>query len=176
MFFQKLFQLFTHKSKKKVQKPKNMLKENFISQAPDEESNAKVTPLDNNKTIIIDQYTSDVEVGNSELFEAPKTMQDVFAHFKPTVDVEFEDEMGGIVSEKLHFNEMRDFEANGGKGTLVANSPFLSGAKSKVDVAAKIRKQIEQNRRLRDILKDEEGKAELKELLEALLQEIKEQK
>ena len=171
MFFQKLFQLFTHKSKKKVQKPKNMLKENFISQAPDEESNAKVTPLDNNKTIIIDQYTSDVEVGNSELFEAPKTMQDVFAHFKPTVDVEFEDEMGGIVSEKLHFNEMRDFEGN-----LVANSPFLSGAKSKVDVAAKIRKQIEQNRRLRDILKDEEGKAELKELLEALLQEIKEQK
>ena len=176
MFFQKLRQLFTHKFKKKVQKPKNMLKENFISQAPDEESNAKVTPLDNNKTIIIDQYTSDVEVGNSELFEAPKTMQDVFAHFKPTVDVEFEDEMGGIVSEKLHFNEMRDFEANGGKGNLVANSPFLSGAKSKVDVAAKIRKQIEQNRRLRDILKDEEGKAELKELLEALLQEIKEQK
>lgn len=176
MFFQKLRQLFTHKSKKKVQKPKNMLKENFISQAPDEESNAKVTPLDNNKTIIIDQYTSDVEVGNSELFEGPKTMQDVFAHFKPTVDVEFEDEMGGIVSEKLHFNEMRDFEANGGKGNLVANSPFLSGAKSKVDVAAKIRKQIEQNRRLRDILKDEEGKAELKELLEALLQEIKEQK
>lgn len=176
MFFQKLRQLFTHKFKKKVQKPKNMLKENFISQAPDEESNAKVTPLDNNKTIIIDQYTSDVEVGNSELFEGPKTMQDVFAHFKPTVDVEFEDEMGGIVSEKLHFNEMRDFEANGGKGNLVANSPFLSGAKSKVDVAAKIRKQIEQNRRLRDILKDEEGKAELKELLEALLQEIKEQK
>ena len=153
-----------------------MLKENFISQAPDEESNAKVTPLDNNKTIIIDQYTSDIEVGNSELFEGAKTMQDVFNHFKPTVDVEFEDEQGGIVSEKLHFNEMRDFEANGGKGNLVANSQFLSGAKSKVDVAAKIRKQIEQNRRLRDILKDAEGKEELKELLEALLQEIKEQK
>lgn len=103
-----------------------MLKENFISQAPDEESNAKVTPLDNNKTIIIDQYTSDIEVGNSELFEGAKTMQDVFNHFKPTVDVEFEDEQGGIVSEKLHFNEMRDFEANGGKGNLVANSQFLS--------------------------------------------------
>ena len=176
MFLQKIFQLFHPKSNKKVQNKRNMLKENFISQAPDEESNAKVTPLDNNKTIIIDQYTSDIEVGNSELFEGAKTMQDVFNHFKPTVDVEFEDEQGGIVSEKLHFNEMRDFEANGGKGNLVANSQFLSGAKSKVDVSAKIRKQIEQNRRLRDILKDAEGKAELKELLEALLQEIKEQK
>ena len=59
---------------------------------------------------------------------------------------------------------------------MVTNSPFLSGAKSKVDVAAKIRKQIEQNSRLRNILKDEKGKAELKELLEALLQEIKEHK
>lgn len=153
-----------------------MLKENFISQAPDEESNAKVSPLDNNKSIIIDQYTSDVESGNSELFEGAKTMQDVFNHFKPSVEVEFTDEQGGTVSEQLHFNEMRDFEANGGKGNLVANSPFLSNAKSKVDVSAKIRKQIEQNRRLRDILKDEEGKTELKELLEALLQEIKEQK
>ena len=153
-----------------------MLKENFISQAPDEESNAKVSPLDNNKSIIIDQYTSDVEVGNSELFEGPKTMQDVFNHFKPSVEVQFEDEQGGIVTEQLHFNEMRDFEANGGKGNLVANSAFLSDAKSKVDVSAKIRKQIEQNRRLRDILKDEEGKAELKELLEELLKEIKEQK
>ena len=153
-----------------------MLKENFISQAPDEESNAKVTPLDNNKTIIIDQYTSDVEAGNSELFEGAKTMQDVFDHFKPSVEVEFVDEDGGSVVEQLHFSEMRDFEANGGKGNLVTNSPFLSGAKSKVDVAAKIRKQIEQNSRLRNILKDEKGKAELKELLEALLQEIKEHK
>lgn len=153
-----------------------MLKENFISQAPDEESNAKVTPLDNNKSIIIDQYTSDVEVGNSELFENPKTMQDVFNHFKPTVNVEFEDEQGGIVSEQLKFNEMRDFEANGGKGNLVTNSPFLSAVKSKVDVSAKIRKQIEQNQRLRNILKNEESKAALKEVLEELLEEIKNQK
>ena len=153
-----------------------MLKENFISQAPDEESNAKVSPLDNNKSIVIDQYTSDVESGDFELFEGAKTMQDVFNHFKPSVNVEFTDEEGGSVSEQLHFNEMRDFEANGGKGNLVTNSPFLSGAKSKIDVSAKIRKQIESNSRLRNILKDEKGKAELKELLEELLKEIKEQK
>ena len=30
------------------------MKENFISMAPDEESNAKVTPIDNNKTLMID--------------------------------------------------------------------------------------------------------------------------
>ena len=42
------------------------MKENFISMAPDEESNAKVSPVDNNKTLMIDQYTSDAEPGNPE--------------------------------------------------------------------------------------------------------------
>ena len=37
------------------------MKENFISMAPDEESNAKVTPIDNNKTLMIDQYTSNAD-------------------------------------------------------------------------------------------------------------------
>ena len=31
------------------------IKENFISMAPDEESNAKVSPIDNNKTLMMDQ-------------------------------------------------------------------------------------------------------------------------
>ena len=42
------------------------IKENFISMAPDEESSAKVSLIDNNKTLMIDQYTSDVEPGNPE--------------------------------------------------------------------------------------------------------------
>jgi hypothetical protein len=149
-----------------------MLKENFISHAVDEESNAKVNPIDNNKSIIIDQYTTDVATGNPELFEGGKTLKDVFDHFKPNVEVEFTDEEGGSVNEVLHYNSIKDFEANGGRGNLVTNSPFLSDVKMKVDVNTKIRKQIEQNKKLRDILKDEQAKTELKELLEILLEEI----
>ena len=40
------------------------MKENFISMAPDEESNAKVTPIDNNKTLMIDHSASAAEPGN----------------------------------------------------------------------------------------------------------------
>ena len=133
------------------------LKENFISMAPDAESNAKVSPIDNNKTLMIDQYTSDAEPGNPEFVEDIHNINDAFAHFKPTVEVDFIDEEGGSVNEKLHFNELRDFEAQGGKGRLVENSQFLSGVKQKMDTNAKIRKSIEQNRKLRDILK--EGKS-----------------
>lgn len=57
------------------------MKENFISMAPDEESNAKVTPIDNNKTLMIDQYTSNVEPGNPELVEDIWTINDAFGRF-----------------------------------------------------------------------------------------------
>ena len=130
------------------------MKENFISMAPDEESNAKVTPIDNNKTLMIDQYTSNVEPGNPEFVEDIRTIND----------------------EVLHFSELRDFEAQGGKGRLVENSQFLSGVKKKIDTNAKIRKSIEQNRKLRDILKDNSSREELKEMLRAMLEELENNK
>lgn len=148
------------------------MKENFISMAPDEESSAKVNPIDNNKTLFIDQFTADVDPGNPEFVEDIQNINDAFAHFKPKVEVTFTDEEGGAVDETLHFNELRDFEANGGKGRLVENSPFLSGVKEKIDVNFKIRKSIEQNRKLRDILKDPSAREELKEMLENMLDEL----
>lgn len=152
------------------------IKENFISMAPDEASSAKVSPIDNNKTLMMDQYTSDVEPGNPELVEDIQSIDDAFAHFKPSVEVDFIDEEGGSVNEKLHFSELRDFEAQGGKGRLVANSAFLSGVKQNIDVNTKIRKNIEQNRKLRDILKDSSSREELKEMLRAMLAELEDNK
>ena len=148
------------------------MKENFISMAPDEESNAKVNPIDNNKTLLIDQFTADIEPGNPEFVDDIQNINDAFAHFKPQVEVTFTDEEGGAVDETLHFSELRDFEANGGKGRLVENSEFLSGVKEKIDTNAKIRKSIEQNRKLRDILKDAGAREELKQLLESMLEEL----
>ena len=148
------------------------IKENFISMAPDEESGAKVSLIDNNKTLMIDQYTSNVEPGNPELVEDIQNINDAFAHFKPSVEVDFIDEEGGSVNETLKFGELRDFEAQGGKGRLVKNSKFLSGVKSKIDTSAKIRKSIEQNRKLRDILKEAGSREELKQMLQAMLSEL----
>ena len=148
------------------------MKENFISMAPDEESSAKVSLIDQNKTLMIDQYTSDVEAGNPEFVEDIQNINDAFEHFKPKVDVTFTDADGGAVEESLKFGEIRDFEAQGGKGNLVQNSPFLSGVKEKIDTNQKIRKSIEQNRKLRDILKEAGSREELKEMLESMLTEL----
>lgn len=148
------------------------MKENFISMAPDEESNAKVSLIDQNKTLMIDQYTSDVEAGNPDFVEDIQNINDAFEHFKPKVDVTFTDAEGGSVEETLKFGEIRDFEAQGGKGNLVKNSPFLSGIKEQIDTNAKIRKSIEQNRKLRDILKEAGSRSELKEMLQSMLDEL----
>ena len=148
------------------------MKENFISMAPDEESSAKVSLIDQNKTLMIDQYTSDVEAGNPEFVEDIQNIGDAFAHFKPKVNVTFTDAEGGSVEETLKFGELRDFEAGGGKGKLVQNSAFLSGVKEEIDTNAKIRKSIEQNRKLRDILKDAGSREELKAMLQGMLDEL----
>jgi hypothetical protein len=148
------------------------MKENFISMAPDEESSAKVSLIDQNKTLMIDQYTSDVEAGNPEFVEDIQNINDAFEHFKPKVDVTFTDAEGGAVEETLKFGEIRDFEAQGGKGNLVKNSPFLSGTKDQIDTNVKIRKSIEQNRKLRDILKEAGSRSELKEMLQGMLDEL----
>lgn len=148
------------------------IKENFISMAPDEESGAKVSLIDQNKTLMIDQYTTDVEPGDPQLVEDIQNINDAFEHFKPQVEVDFVDEEGGSVNETLHFSEIRDFEAQGGKGKLVENSQFLSGVKAKIDTNVKVRKSIEQNRKLRDILKDQNSREELKEMLQAMLAEL----
>ena len=149
------------------------MKENFISMAPDEESNAKVSLIDQNKTLMIDQYTSDVEAGAPEFVEDIQNINDAFERFKRKVDVTFTYEEGGAVEETLKFGEPRDVRAHGGKGRLVENSPFLSGEKMKIETNQKIRKSIEQNRKLRDILKEADNRAELKEMLQAMLDELK---
>lgn len=144
---------------------------NFISDAPDQESGAEVNEIDNNKTLYIDQFTSEAPM-DPELVQDVHNISDAFEQFKPNVDVDFFDAEGGMVSENLHFNEIRDFEADGGKGKLVQNSEFLSGLKSKIDVHAKMRKSIKDNRKLAQILKDAGSRDELKAMLQAMLSEL----
>jgi len=146
------------------------LRENFISDAPDEETGGAVNAISQNKTLYIGQFTD--TVSDPELLQEASTIKDVFDNFKPKVDVEFQTETGEYVEETLSFREMKDFEINGGSGQLVQNSSFLLQTKSNIEANAKIRKQIEQNKRLRDLLAKQESKEELRNVLQNLLDEL----
>ena len=146
------------------------LRENFISDAPDEEAGGKVNAISQNKTLYIGQFTDQVD--EPELLQEAETMSDVFEKFKPSTTVEFQNEQGEFVEETLSFNGMKDFEINNGNGQLVANSSFLLSVKNSIEANTKIRKQIEQNKRLRDILGKAESKDELRNVLQGLLDEL----
>jgi len=163
-----------------------MSKENFLSRLEDEDSSAGIEGLSQNKTMYVDQFTSEVTFENRGLAMEeveedgqkrgvyPRSLKETFAHFKPKVEVELSGDGGENKKEVLNFKEMKDFEINNGKGNLVTNSPFLSELRVKRENCETVQKQIEKNARLRDILKDQQGKEELKALLEALLVELNE--
>ena len=146
------------------------LRENFISDAPDEETGGKVNAISQNKTLYIGQFTDSVY--EPELFQEAETIDDVFKKFKPQTSVEFQTEDGGVLEETISFNNMKDFEVNNGSGQLVQNSSFLLQTKSNIDANAKMRKNIEQNKRLRDIIGNTESKEELRNVLQSLLDEL----
>jgi len=178
--FKKLLSFFGKKKHSKdLQKNSNnnfkkkrsmSLRENFISDAPDEETGGKVNAISQNKTLYIGQFTD--TVAEPELFQEANTIKDVFEKFKPQTTVEFQTEDGDYVEETLSFKEMKDFEINNGSGQLVQNSQFLLTAKNNIEANAKIKKQIEQNKRLRDLLANQQSKDELRNVLQALLDEI----
>jgi len=146
------------------------LRENFISDAPDEETGGSVNAISQNKTLYIGQFTD--AVTEPELFQEAPNINSVFEKFKPQVNVEFKNEDGDSVEETLSFKEMKDFEVNNGNGKLVSNSSFLLSVKNNVEANVKIKKQIEQNKRLRDILGNKQSKEELRNVLQNLLDEL----
>ena len=148
----------------------SLLKENFISDAPDEEAGGKVNAISQNKTLYIGQFQDSVD--EPELFQEASNINAVFEKFKPQKEVDFQDENGDTVTETLSFNDMSDFDVKEGTGKLVQNSSFLVDVKSNIDVNAKMKKQIEQSKRLRDLLSTEQSKDELRNVLQNLLDEL----
>ncbi|MDR2010229.1 MAG: hypothetical protein LBQ22_07085 [Bacteroidales bacterium] len=161
-----------------------MSKENFLSRVIDEESSARIEGLSQNKTLYVDQFTSSVSCDNMGLAmeeveengnivgKYPRNLKEVFDYFKPEVKVEFSDENKETISETLKFKEIKDFDIDNGNGNLVTNSSFLVDLKNKKEGCEKVKKSIEKNAKLREILKNPDTKNELKELLESMLEEL----
>ena len=148
-----------------------MESKNKIVDLYEDSPDVSIDAIDANRTLFIDQYTSDAS-DVPDLFTTPTTIKEVFEHFKPTVDVAFENADSDVVPETLHFNQLSDFNADGGKGRLVKNSEFLSSIKIHGDNVTKVRKQMEQNAKLRTIIKDDAAREDLKALLQDILNQL----
>ena len=96
-------------------------------------------------------------------------MKDVFEHYQPSKDgIALETEEGGAIYESFEFKQIKDFEDD----QLIEQSELLSEKKGKIDAYNSVIRQLEKNKTLRNTLKDDASKENLKNALKALLTEL----
>ena len=149
-----------------------MARKTVISKVLDANVQDGIIEFPQNRTLYADQFTDDAPNTDSdrEGFK-PSNMKDVFEHYQPSKNgIALETEEGGAVYESFDFKSVKDFEDD----ALIAQSKLLGAEKGKIDAFNSVIRQLEKNKTLRNTLKDEAGRENLKNALKALLTEIEE--
>lgn len=149
---------------------RTMAKKTVISKVVEENLQDGMIEFPQNRTLYADQFT-DVPPCNDddrEGFKA-KNMKEVFEHYQPSKEgVTLSTEEGGAVYEDFEFKQIEDFEDD----QLIAQSELLSGKKAKIDAYNSVIRQLEKNKTLRNALKNDATRGDLKNALKALLTEL----
>ena len=149
-----------------------MARKTVISKVLDADAQDGIIEFPQNRTLYADQFTDDAPNSDEERegFK-PKNMKDVFEHYQPSKNgIALETESGGAVYENFDFKSIKDFEDE----ALIDHSELLGTEKGKIDAYNSVIRQLEKNKTLRNTLKDEAAKGNLKNALKALLAEIEE--
>jgi len=120
-----------------------------------------------NKTMFIQKLT-DNEPLRPEKVEGLKKVEDVFSHFKPNVNVEFEAEDGAAVNENLSFTHLGDFSVK----SIISNSDYLAGVNVEKDMSASVIKQLKSNKTLKSTLENPETKEAFLQVLKSFIEEL----
>ena len=120
-----------------------------------------------NRSLFVQKLTADDPVRPQAVYDL-KTVEEVFEHFKPAVEVEFEQQDGSSKSEEIRFNNVGDFKAS----NMVAQSPFLQDLNSQKEDYQKINKQLKSNKLVRNVLENAETRASFMNALQNLIQEL----
>ncbi|OAB78719.1 hypothetical protein [Cochleicola gelatinilyticus] len=135
------------------------------------DANEAIQEIPQNRTLLVEKLTHDQPL-KPEVVTGLKTIDEVFEHYKPNVDVEFEDADGVNKKENLKFSNLGDY---GEKG-ITRQSEFLKGLHTEKDQYVKVMKQLKTNKILKAALTDPDAKQALLESIRALLTEIEENK
>ena len=147
-----------------------MARKTVITKVLDAEAQDGIIEFPQNRALYADQFTDEAPQSDEdrEGFKA-KSMKDVFEHYQPSKkDVALENEEGGAVFEDFDFKSIKDFEDE----ALIEHSELMSAAKGKIDAYNSVIRQLEKNKSLRNALKDDAARGNLKNALKALLAEI----
>jgi len=124
-----------------------------------------------NKTLFVQKLT-DNEPIRPEKVEGLKTVQEVFNHYKPSVNVEFEKYDGSTVNETLHFNNLGDFSVK----NIISQSQHLGNANIERDMSMSVIKQLKSNKTLKTTLDNEETRSAFINALKNFVTELEQNK
>lgn len=125
-----------------------------------------ITQISSNRTLLVQKLTS--KPTKPEPVTGLKTIDDVFAHFQPNVNAEFENEQGAPVKEELRFNNLSDFRKEG----ITEQSDFLKNLNAQKENYQKFIKQLKSNKILKSALNNTASKKAYLQALQAMIQEI----
>ena len=124
-----------------------------------------------NKTLFVQKLT-DNEPLKPEKVEGLKTVEDVFEHYKPNVNIEFEDQTGASVNENISFRNLSDFSVK----NMVNQSDYLSNVNVEKELSSSVIKQLKSNKTLKTTLENEETKAAFLNVLKMFIEELEKNK
>lgn len=124
-----------------------------------------------NRTLLCEKLTGDAPI-KPNIVEGLQTIDDVFEHYKPEIEVDFEDSDGAGKQETLSFKGLSDFGVKG----ITAQSEFLKDLTIEKEQYQKIIKQLKSNKLLRKTLDNPETKADLLGVMYALIKELEDVK
>lgn len=128
-----------------------------------------ISEIAQNRTLMVEKLTAEAPF-KPEIVNGLTSIDDVFNHFSPTIEVEFEDSEGASKEENLSFSGLADFGVKG----ITAQSEFLKDLTSQKDQFLKITKQLKSNKLLRKALEKSETKEAMLNTIYALVKEIEE--
>lgn len=120
-----------------------------------------------NRSLFVQKLTADDPVRPEAVYDL-KTVEEVFEHFKPAVEVEFDQQDGSTKSEELRFSSVADFKAS----NMVAQNPFLQDLNSQKEEYQKLVKQLKTNKLVRNVIENPETKASFIAALQHLILEL----
>ena len=122
-----------------------------------------------NRSLFVQKLTADDPVRPEAVYDL-KTVDEVFEHFKPSVEVEFETQDGSTKEEEISFNSVADFKP----ANMVQGSDFLKGLNSEKEDYAKLMKQLKTNKLVKNVIENPETKQAFMAALQNLINELDE--
>ena len=120
-----------------------------------------------NRSLFVQKLTAEDPVRPEAVYDL-KTVDEVFEHFKPSVEVEFETADGNTKGEELNFRSVADFKP----ANMVSKSPFLQGLNAEKEEYAKLMKALKTNKLVQKAIENQESKEAFMAALQNLIQEL----